>query len=532
MDNTVLNQLETAVDTLINANPRNSSKGKDIKQWAEDNFHVSCSVSHVTDPRAIGNRVSEQMRYNSPIIIFVCDQSINVDTLKGYIIDNTYKELSDVLIMSDKRPYSYTLLMNFKDSEFCDWISDTVGVSIEKYSNTIDENNDKQIDRKDSDSKHQYYLTALRTKPFILLAGISGTGKSRIVRKLAQASVTEELQRKYDPKSVAKGFNRWELHKPANFELIQVKPNWHNSLEVVGYKSNIGGAHYEYTPFVEFVARAWKEPEVPFFLCLDEMNLAPVEQYFAEFLSAIESRSFENAEYETDPIIKPFVEFGEEVCDMMINHLVGKVDASKVVPDSIESKLVERFKTKGLTLPENLLVLGTVNMDETTFSFSRKVLDRAMSVVMNEVEYDKFFSGESENDVKEMDDKTRKLLIDRPIRGLEATDNEAEKVEKYLTNINKVLEDTPFKLGYRVANEALLYVSAAHKFNPEVDIYAVLDEFTMMKILSRIEGDKRSIGNLLNDLQEVITAEYPKSNEKLGKMAETLKNKQFVSYWT
>lgn len=376
------------------------------------------------------------------------------------------------------------------------------------------------------------YHTALRTKPFMLLAGISGTGKSRIVRKLAQASVTEELQRQYDPKSVAGGFNRWELHKPANFELIQVKPNWHNSLEVVGYKSNIGGSHYEFTPFVEFVARAWKHQDVPFFLCLDEMNLAPVEQYFAEFLSAIESRSIENGEYETDPIIKPFIEFGEEVCNMMINHLVGKVDASKVVPDSIESKLVERFKTKGLTLPKNLLVMGTVNMDETTFSFSRKVLDRAMSVVMNEVEYDKFFSGESENDVEEMNDNIRGLLIDRPIRGLEAENNEAEEVEKYLTNINEKLNDTPFKLGYRAANEALLYVSAARQFNADADIHAALDEFTMMKILSRIEGDKRSIGSLLEDLKEVITTDYPKSNEKLGKMAKTLENKQFVSYWT
>lgn len=417
-----------------------------------------------------------------------------------------------------------------KSGELVEWTETDIFDNTFGSQNPMSKSSEKMGDS--NNAQNNIYLTALRTKPFILLAGISGTGKSRIVRKLAQASVTEELQRKYDPKSVAKGFNRWELHKPANFELIQVKPNWHNSLEVVGYKSNIGGAHYEYTPFVEFVARAWKEPEVPFFLCLDEMNLAPVEQYFAEFLSAIESRSFENGEYETDPIIKPFVDFGEEVCNMMINHLVGKVDASKVIPDSIESKLVERFKTKGLTLPKNLLVLGTVNMDETTFSFSRKVLDRAMSVVMNEVEYDKFFSGESENDVVEMDDNTRKLLIDRPIRGLEATDNEAKKVEEYLTNINEVLEDTPFKLGYRAANEALLYVSAAHKFNPEVDIYAALDEFTMMKILSRIEGDKRSIGNLLNDLQEVITAEYPKSNEKLGKMAETLKNKQFVSYWT
>lgn len=381
-------------------------------------------------------------------------------------------------------------------------------------------------------STNMNFLTALRTKPFMLLAGISGTGKSRIVRKLAQASITEDLQKEYDPKSVEKGFNRWELHKPANFELVQVKPNWHNSLEVVGYKSNIGGPHYEFTPFIEFVARAWKHQNIPFFLCLDEMNLAPVEQYFAEFLSAIESRSIENGEYETDSIIKPFVEFGEVVCTQMIDHLIGKVDASKVVPGSIEAKLVERFKTKGLTLPKNLLVLGTVNMDETTFSFSRKVLDRAMSIVMNDVDYDKFFTGEMENDMAEFDDATKKLLIDRPIRGLEAEDNGAEQVEQYLTAINEVLNDTPFKLGYRAANEALLYVSAAHQFDTSIDVNTALDEFTLMKILSRIEGDKRSIGNLLDDLQRVINDSYPASNKKLVQMAKTLQSKQFVSYWT
>ncbi|MBO7637273.1 MAG: hypothetical protein J6S89_11930 [Paludibacteraceae bacterium] len=393
------------------------------------------------------------------------------------------------------------------------------------------------IDVKDNNNnsdnmKSNHFLAALRTKPFMLLAGISGTGKSRIVRKLAQASVTEELQKRYDPKSVENGFDRWQLHKPANFEIVQVKPNWHNSLEVVGYKSNIGGAHYEFTPFVEFLVKAWKHQDVPFFLCLDEMNLAPVEQYFAEFLSAIESRSIENDEYVTDPIIKPFDEFGEEICAQMLNHLVGKVDAAKAIPGSLEAKLVEQFKTKGLTLPKNLFVLGTVNMDETTFSFSRKVLDRAMSIVMNDVEYNKFFTGETENDMAEFDDATKELLIDRPIRGLEAEDNGADLVEQYLTAINEVLNDTPFKLGYRAANEALLYVSAAHLFDSSIDVNAALDEFTLMKILSRIEGDKRSIGNLLKDLQSVINDSYPASNKRLVKMAETLQNKQFVSYWT
>lgn len=373
-------------------------------------------------------------------------------------------------------------------------------------------------------------LTAIRTKPFILLAGISGTGKSRIVRKLAQASVSEDLQKMYDPKSVEGGFNRWQLHKPANFELIQVKPNWHNSLEVVGYKSNIGGAHYEFTPFVEFVARAWKHPETPFFLCLDEMNLAPVEQYFAEFLSAIESRSIENNEYETDPIIKPFESFdadNDTLSDRMIAHLLGKLDTQE------KSNLADRFRTKGLTLPQNLIILGTVNMDETTFSFSRKVLDRAMSIVMDDVDYESYFNGTSENNVPEMDEGIKQLIINRHINGLEAEGNDADTVKNYLTAINAILDKTPFKLGYRAANEALLYVSAAHSINPETATNAALDEFTLMKILSRIEGDKRSIDNLLENLKGVITnADYPKSYEVLDTMSKTLNSKQFVSYWT
>lgn len=367
------------------------------------------------------------------------------------------------------------------------------------------------------DSIIKPYLTALRTKPFMLLAGISGTGKSRIVRKLAQASTTQKYENTED---------RWKDNRPGNFELIQVKPNWHNSMDVVGYYSNVA-KRYEFPPFIDFIVKAWQDLETPYFLCLDEMNLAPVEQYFAEFLSAIESRSFDaDGNYVTDPIIKPFKKFGEKEGKAMLKQLFGEADPIDKNP------LAVQLYEKGLTLPKNLLVMGTVNMDETTFSFSRKVLDRAMSVVMNEVDYEGFFDGNTENDVAEMDEATRNLLIDRPIRGLEAENNESDTVKEYLTNINKVLEDTPFKLGYRAANEALLYVSAAHKFNPDADIHVALDDFTMMKILSRIEGDKRSIGNMLDDLKEVITSDYPKSNEKLVKMAETLKNKQFVSYWT
>lgn len=415
------------------------------------------------------------------------------------------------------------------------------------------------------------YLTALRTKPFMLLAGISGTGKSRIVRKLAQATVTEELQKAEGYKGTDFANDRWTLHSPANFELIQVKPNWHNSMDVIGYLSNIPSPHYVFTPFIEFIVKAWQHPEVPFFLCLDEMNLAPVEEYFAEFLSAIESRSFEGEEYLTDPIIKPFNSFGEDVAKTMVNTLFPNFTAGDT--ESAITKVIKHFRTKGLTLPKNLIVIGTVNMDETTFSFSRKVLDRAMSVEMNEVNYDSFLTDTTDDDLKAIveafeqndDADLNALLVDRHIEAREIIDDlgdDAKFTIDYLKRINALLEGTPFKLGYRAANEALIYLQASYEFG-QTDRIAALDNFTLMKILSRIEGDETKLKitdseadkeriakaevnvdeakqygdlNILTALRHIITNQLGEQDKlhsvkKIDSMLSQLKRDHFVSFW-
>lgn len=361
------------------------------------------------------------------------------------------------------------------------------------------------IDKSKSSNQHHStytsFFTALRTKPFMLLAGISGTGKSRIVRKLAQATITEELQRANGYTGNDFANDRWTQHSPANFELIQVKPNWHNSMDVIGYLSNIPSPHYVFTPFIEFIVKAWQHPEVPFFLCLDEMNLAPVEEYFAEFLSAIESRSFEGGEYMTDPIIKPFNSFGEDVAKMMVNALFPNFTAGDT--ESVTTKIIKHFRTKGLTLPKNLIVIGTVNMDETTFSFSRKVLDRAMSVEMNEVNYDSFLTDTTDDDLKAIvkafeenkDMKLNDLLVNRHIEAkeiIEKLGKDAHFAINYLKQVNALLEGTPFKLGYRAANEALIYLQASYEFG-QTNRIAALDNYTLMKILSRIEGDETKL---------------------------------------
>ena len=430
----------------------------------------------------------------------------------------------------------------------------------------------KNIVTSSQNSSHiSSYLTALRTKPFMLLAGISGTGKSRIVRKLAQATVTEELQRANGYTGEDFANDRWTLHSPANFELIQVKPNWHNSMDVIGYLSNIPSPHYVFTPFIEFIVKAWQHPEVPFFLCLDEMNLAPVEEYFAEFLSAIESRSFEGEEYLTDPIIKPFNSFGEDVAKTMVNTLFPNFTAGDT--ESAITKVIKHFRTKGLTLPKNLIVIGTVNMDETTFSFSRKVLDRAMSVEMNEVNYNSFLTDTTDDDLKAIveafeqndDADLNALLVDRHIEAREIIDDLGDVAKftiDYLMRIIALLEGTPFKLGYRAANEALIYLQASQEFG-QTDRIAALDNFTLMKILSRIEGDETKLKitdseadkeriakaevnvdeakqygdlNILTALRHIITNQLGEQDKlhsvkKIDSMLSQLKRDHFVSFW-
>ena len=418
-------------------------------------------------------------------------------------------------------------------ADICKFLSQRVDISnalVNDFENFSERRREHAICSIDLADKMNSYLTAIRTKPFLLLAGISGTGKSRIVRKLAQA--TDDID------AFANDAERFSCHSPANFCLIQVKPNWHNSMDVVGFKSNIGkdGEHYEYTPFIEFIGKAWQNLNTPFFLCLDEMNLAPVEEYFAEFLSAIESRSIDaKGSYETDPIIKPFKDFGDKVAFEMINHLIGE--------DTLDSDLAKRLYYKGLTLPQNLIVMGTVNMDDTTFSFSRKVLDRAMSIEMNEVDYDAFLAGTTEDDIPVLID-CNELLVKRPIKSQEVKDEiDGIRITNFLKDINSILEGTPFKLGYRAANEALLYVAASKSFGSD-EIASALDDFTLMKILSRIEGDNSKLKTangdcILEKLTEFLCSansivsglKNSKSLAKLRQMSLALERDHFVSFW-
>lgn len=356
------------------------------------------------------------------------------------------------------------------------------------------------------ESQYRPYITAIKSKPFLLLAGISGTGKSRIVRELARACWDE-------------GSDEYKAQKPKNFQMIQVKPNWHDSSDLIGYVSRVSGkAEFVAGEFLKFIAKAWEDTETPYFLCLDEMNLAPVEQYFAEYLSVIESRkSHEYSTVTTDPIIYPEYEVER---DKNTNELVPKPWYKKLVsellvdcPTKDAFALNNQFINEGISIPQNLIVVGTVNMDETTFSFSRKVLDRAMTIEMNEVDLHGGLTERNEHIGK----LSKADLIGYAVEGADvyaANKEVCDTVLTYLDAVNNVLEGTPFKVAYRTRNEFLLYVMNNLPYNKgENDeelsqgfvVARALDEITCMKVLSRIEGDDTKVSDkFLDSLSKAI----------------------------
>lgn len=334
-------------------------------------------------------------------------------------------------------------------------------------------------------------------KPFLLLAGISGTGKSRFVREQAEATGSRQ----------------------ETYCLVSVRPDWHEPSDLLGYTTRLNNnAEYVITDVLQFIVKAWKtiaetgvqiagnktsgnrndlQAIPPYWLCLDEMNLAPVEQYFADYLSILETREWEWADdaftYQCDPLLKASVI--QSLSDDKRNELCKKL---KLDPTSA---LWLEFSKHGIGIPFNLLVAGTVNMDETTHGFSRKVIDRALSF-----DFGDFFP----NDFNEYFSPTvasKKLtypIYSSAVKNKErlpVIDADGKASIQFLHALNTVLDNTPFKLAYRALNELLLSVISLQPENDEA-LQAVWDDFLMCKLLPRIEGDSDKLAQ--HDIDESL----------------------------
>lgn len=346
-------------------------------------------------------------------------------------------------------------------------------------------------------------------KPFLILAGSSGTGKSRWVRK--QAYNTWPRTRENTPESAT----------PPNYQLVAVRPNWHDSSEVLGYITRVNGVRYVTTEFVRFLVQAWvhwaKErttaPDTlptPFYLCLDEMNLAPVEQYFAEYLSVVESRRVADSDaFGSDVPVQGFVISDALIPKGEFEKLVGApwmefCKETGIVGSPVASMLLQY----GLILPPNLYVVGTVNMDETTHSFSRKVLDRAFvwEMPIGDLTLESSLTG-----ADRLAYPATHIAVELP-RNTEAHQiysthkANADRVLAWLQEVNDALQDTPFQVSYRVRDELLLLMASRAIGNDENKLWQCLDDGLYSKILPRIEGDEARTRDALVALAKMLIA--------------------------
>lgn len=381
---------------------------------------------------------------------------------------------------------------------------------------------------------------ALKAKPFLLLAGISGTGKSQKVQELAYMSCPEELR-------------EMNSTTPGNFCLVEVKPNWHDSTELLGYYSALSGK-YELTKFIRFAYKAIQNPKYPFFLCLDEMNLAPVEQYFAEYLSVLETRKKTSKGILTEPLLPKELFSNCSLKQKVRKHNHGythdgEENEDKDLYSFEDSKIICYLKENGLQLPNNLFVIGTVNMDDTTHQFSRKVIDRAFTIEMNGGKMKEMFSPKSKT-LLEYREKPVSLDVFKSefVKAYEVLDDEkfskyaeiiSTKIPELLGNsdgseignesINAILNDTPFRVSYRVQNELVLYLSVLIQnagFPDEID--SLIGEASLAilleKVLPRIQGERKQLetqggkSNILKDLKKFVEEHFktePKEDEDI-----------------
>lgn len=332
-----------------------------------------------------------------------------------------------------------------------------------------------------------FYLS-LKSKPFVILAGTSGTGKTRLVKLFAEAI-------------------------GADYKMVSVRPDWSDGSDLFGH-TDLNGNFID-GPICAAFDSAIEEPARPVLLCLDEMNLARVEYYLSDFLSVIESRD--------------------------------RDDSCKVVTDQIA-------QYDG-GIPDNLYIVGTVNMDETTFPFSKKVLDRANTIEFNYVDLIPGFDA-FDTDIEPLHLPNAFLSTEYLVL---TADCEKEKdfvieICDELQKVNAILRKANAHVGYRVRDEIVFYMLNNKRAENLLTYEQALDNEIMQKILPRIQGSQVAIRDLLIELFKYCmgnysgldtesgnagkqmqtmadSAKYPESAKKIGYMMTRYEEDGFTSYW-
>jgi hypothetical protein len=405
-----------------------------------------------------------------------------------------------------------------------------------------------------SQSQLRNFLALMRTHDLVILAGDSGSGKTSLVREVADCI-------------------------GGRCAVIPVKPNWTGPEDLLGYYNPIE-RRYHSTPFLQALQAAEKEPGVPHFICLDEMNLARVEYYFADFLSLLEARNFSptiplyTSDEENHVVVENSLFLAleaearqragmpdtatleetlkNEQANALLRQLGGFQDTESVLlhHGRLRRALGTLLRTPTtMRFPDNVRIVGAINIDETTNYLSPKVLDRAHVLrFCNPVLTDwDAIEKELENFDVDVDAPIRlsssDLGLRRPYPPYNRTDSRAAILASL---VRQYLDPIGVEFGLRAIRQSLGYLQAASVAGIRDQI--ALDNVILQKIMpklmldtSRLAADGRSRFDILvalrNELDSILEGLLPEAGRQtcvvaLDRLITSIQgNNGIANYW-
>ena len=335
MANITKESFEATIDSLLNANPRNSAKGNDMKVWFMESFSLNATVSNVKEDKQIGNRIAEQYKHKLPIVVFVCDEKINVKNLINRAIAQSYPSLNTLLIIvaSENDGYSYDKLYNKTPDAFTTWAVEKLGVTVEPLSDN---------------EKMSFLEDVIRQQIFY---GAPGTGKSHRIKELLKAlNVPKEniFRTTFHPDSdfsTFVGAYKPTMKKQYRYD-GKVKAKYYEDDDLAGAKKDEiiidKVIQYDFVPqtFIKAYVRAYQTND-NVYLIIEEINRGNCAQIFGDLFQLLDRDENGVSEYtiKADADIRAYL---EDVlgCDS------------------------EGIKDGELCLPSNLYIYATMNTSD------------------------------------------------------------------------------------------------------------------------------------------------------------------------